>query len=412
MRLTLAVTSSGGRSRHLSGIGQFILWVYLIGSGMVGHSEAAEWSVLPSIGVKGVYNDNLLLTPLPHDATYGYWISPAAEFAGKTERLEVSGKVASDFVTYYGGEETTFTNVFLPLSVRYKTDKDLLGFTGGFTRDNTLMSELFNTGVVVRFTQRNQWNANPSWTRSLTEKLSLQSSFQFTNTTYESGLRLGLVDYQLLGGSVGMMYQATEKDQVQLTGMYTQFRTTNSPSGFKANLPGVMMTLTHAFTESLLGTAFGGPRFIGTTTLAASGSIKTEDMVWVYGASLTKQFENGSLQVNAGRDVVPSGFGLLIQTDRVGVSASYNPSETITTGLEAHGYLVSGATRLSTGGTFTEQRYLGVTPKVAWKFLEWWKLEASYTYGWRDIDTFVTPATSNATMLMLTYYPPKLAFSN
>ena len=87
-----------------------------MGFGMVCQSEAAEWSLLPSIGVKGVYNDNLLLTPLPHEATYGYWVSPAAEFAGKTERLEVSGRVAADFVSYYGGEETQFTNVFLPLT--------------------------------------------------------------------------------------------------------------------------------------------------------------------------------------------------------------------------------------------------------------------------------------------------------
>jgi len=62
---------------------------------MVCQSEAAEWSVLPSIGVKGLYNDNLLLTPLPHNATYGHWVSPAAEFAGKTERLEASGRVAA-----------------------------------------------------------------------------------------------------------------------------------------------------------------------------------------------------------------------------------------------------------------------------------------------------------------------------
>ena len=33
-----------------------------------------------------------------------------------------------------------FTNLFLPLTLRYKTETDLLGFTGGFTRDNTLMS--------------------------------------------------------------------------------------------------------------------------------------------------------------------------------------------------------------------------------------------------------------------------------
>ena len=65
---------------------------------------AAEWSLVPSMSTKGVYNDNLLLTPLPTDSTYGYWISPAVEFAGKTERLEVSSKAALDFVDYYGGE--------------------------------------------------------------------------------------------------------------------------------------------------------------------------------------------------------------------------------------------------------------------------------------------------------------------
>ncbi|MEP6602086.1 MAG: hypothetical protein ABJB49_09805, partial [Nitrospirota bacterium] len=177
---------------------------------MLCQSEAAEWSLLPSIGVKGVYNDNLFLTPLPHDATYGYWVSPAAEFAGKTERLEVSSRVAADFVSYYGGQENRFTNLFLPLTLRYKTETDLLGFTGGYTRDNTLISELLTTVVVLGFTQRNQWNANPTWTRSLTDKLSLQSSLQFSDTTYENGLSLGLIDYQLFGGSGGLLYQLTE----------------------------------------------------------------------------------------------------------------------------------------------------------------------------------------------------------
>lgn len=373
---------------------------------------AAEWSIVPSIGVKGVYNDNLLLTPLPHEATYGYWISPAAEFVGKTERLEVSGKVATDFVSYYGGEETTFTNIFLPLSIRYKTEKDILGFTGGFTRDNTLMSELLTTGVVVRFTQRNQWNASPTWAHSLTEKLSVQSSLQFTDTTYEDGLRLGLVNYQLLGGSGGLLYQLTEQDQVQLTGIYTSFHTTNTPSGFRATFPGAMMTVTHAFTESLTGTAFGGPRFISATTQMSGGNFKAQETVWVYGASLAKQFESGSIQVSAARDIIPSGFGLLIQTDRVTLSGSYKISETLTASMDANGYLVTGATRTSSGGFFPKQHYATLSPKLAWNFLEWWRLEAAYTYGWREVENFFTPATSNAAMLMLTYYPPKLALSN
>ena len=378
---------------------------------MLCQSEAAEWSLLPSIGVKGVYNDNLLLTPLPHDAAYGHWVSPAAEFAGKTERLEVSGRVAADFVSYYGGEQNNFTNIHLPLSVRYKTEKDLLGFTGGFIRDNTLISELLTTGLVLRFTQRNQWTANPSWTRSITEKLSAQSSFQLSDTTYEDGVRLGLVDYQLLGGSGGLLYQLTEQDQIQLSGSYVNFHTTNAPLPFRAGFPGVNLSLTHAFTETLTGTAYGGPRFVSSTTQTVSDNIKAQSTVWLFGASLAKKFESTSIQVNVDRDIVPSGFGLLIQRDRAGLTVSHDLSETLAASFNGSGYLVSGITERPTGGAFPENRYVYLTPKIVWKFLEWWKLELSYTYGRREADG-LNPAMSNGTMFMLTYYPPKLALSN
>lgn len=372
---------------------------------------AAEWSLLPSIGVKGVYNDNLILTPLPHNETYGFWVTPAAEFAGKTERFEVSSRTAVDFVSYYGGEETQYTNVFLPLTLRYKTEKDLLGFSGGFTRDNTLMSELLTTGVVLRFTQRNQWTANPSWTRSITEKLSVQSGFQLNDTTYDNGLSLGLVDYQLFGGSGGLLYQLTEQDQIQLTGSYVNFHTTNSPSPFRASFPGVNLSLTHAFTETLTGVVHGGPRFVSSSTQTVADNIKAQNTVWLFGASLTKKFESTSIQVNMDRDIVPSGFGLLIQRDRAGLTVSHDLTETLMASFNGSGYLVSGITEGAQGG-IPDSRYFNLTPKVAWKFSEWWKVDVSYTYGWRDTDNSIDSASSNGTMCMLTYYPPKLAFSN
>jgi hypothetical protein len=379
---------------------------------MVCQSEAAEWSLLPSIGVKGVYNDNLLLTPLPHDATYGYWVSPAADFAGKTERLEVSSRVAADFVSYYGGQESRFTNLFVPLTLRYKTETDLLGFTGGFTRDNTLMGELLDTGLVLRFTQRNQWTANPSWTRRITEKLSVQSSSQLNDTTYENGLSLGLVDYQLLGGSGGLLYQLTEQDQIQLTGSYATFYTTNAPLPIRASFPGANLSLTHAFTETLTGTAYGGPSFVSSTSQTGGDSIKAQSTVWLFGGNLTKKFESTTVQVSGSRNIVPSGFGLLIQTDRAGFTVSHDLTEALTASFDGAGYSVSGVTQRATGGTFPESRFFSATPKIAWKFLEWWKLELSYTYRHREVDGFSDPAMSNGTMFMLTYFPPKLAFSN
>ena len=379
---------------------------------MASPSEAAEWSLLPSIGVKGLYNSNLLLTPRPHDATYGYWTSPAAEFAGKTERLEVSGRIAADFVSYYGGQQNNFTNIHAPATIRYTTEKDVLGFTGGFNRDNTLMSELLTTGVVLSFTQRNQWTANPSWTRRITEKLSFQSAGQLSDTTYENGLHLGLVDYQLFGGSGGLLYQMTEQTQIQLSGSYVNFHTINAPSPFRASFPGVNLNLTHAFTETLSGTIYGGPRFVSSSTQTISETIKAQDTVWLFGATLDKKFDRTSVQLNVDRDIVPSGFGLLIQRDRAGLSVSHDLTETLAASVNGSGYLISGVTNRAQGGTFPESRYFYLTPKIAWKFLDWWKAELSYTYGWRDVDGFSDPAMSNATMFMLTYYPPKLAFSN
>jgi hypothetical protein len=384
-----------------------LLW--LLGSGMAYQSEAAEWSLSPSIGVKGVYNSNLLLTPLSHHDTYGYWVTPATELSGKTERLDVSSKLAADIVGYFGGEDRQFTNVFAPLSMRYRTEKDLFGFNGGFIRDNTLLGELQSTGVVLQFAQRNQWTFNPTWTRTVTDRLSAQSSVQLSDTTYETAR---LADHRVMGGSGGLQYQVTERDQVQLSGSYTDFRTTDSPFPFQANFPGINMSLTHAFDESLTGTVYGGPRFLSSATQTPVGSIVANETVWLAGASMMKKFERAVVKVTFARDLSPSGFGLLIQTNRGEVSGTYDVSETLTCGLNVVGMLTTGKAGTAIGGNFPESRYVSMTPTVTWQFLEWWRAEVSYMFRWRDTDTAISSAESHATTLMVTYSPPHLSFSH
>ncbi len=363
------------------------------------------------MSTKGYYSSNLLLTPFPHQATYGYWLSPSAEFAGKTERLEVSGKATLDFVDYYGGEPNRFTNIFLPLSVRYRTETDDMGFTGGFTRDNTLMGELRTTGLVLQFTQRNLWTANPTWTRKLTETVAIQGAVQFSNATYDNGLRLGLVDYQVIGGSLGLLYHMTERNDIQVSGTYGNFQTSNAPFGLRVNFPGAMMSATHAFTETLKATTYVGRRFLHSATHIDGVERTSSGAVWVYGADLTQQFERASLQFSVTRDILPSGFGILLRTDRAGVRATYNLSETLTVSLDTFGYLTTGASPRANGGTISDTRLVTSTPGITWKFSEWWSLDASYTYQWFDMKNFPQPVMANTMMVMLTYYPPKLAFS-
>jgi hypothetical protein len=220
--------------------------------------------------------------------------------------------------------------------------------------------------LVVGFTQRNQWTANPSWTRSITEKLSFKSSLQLNKTTYENGLRLGLVDYELLGGTGGLLYEVTERDRIELSGSYVNFYTTDTPTPFRASIPAVNLSLTHAFTETLVGTTYGGPNFVDSTTRMGSDNIKNQSIVWMFGASLAKKFESTSIQVSLKRNIVPSAFGFMFQTDSVGVTISHDLSEALSASFSGSGFIVSSIT-----GTFPDSTYFYANPKIAWKFLEW-----------------------------------------
>ncbi|NOU09298.1 MAG: hypothetical protein HOO98_04660 [Nitrospira sp.] len=362
------------------------------------------------------------MTPRPLPSAYGYWVSPAAEIAAKTERLEVSSRIAADFVGYYGGAEVDrkFTNIFVPLSAQYRTEKDVLGFTGGFTRDNTLLSELQATGVALDFTQRNQWAANPTWMRRLTEKLSVQMGGQFSYTTYEGGDNSRLVDYRLVGSSGGVLYQLTERDQIQLTGSYTDFQTLNSKVSIRATFPGVVISLSHLFSESLKGTVYGGPKFVSAATEVNNSSVSaTQTTVWVAGGSITQQFERAVIQASIARDLAPSGFGLLIETNRAEVTGSYKLTETVTCTLNVVGALTSGKTEMANGIPFPDRRYISVRPAMAWKFHEWWEAEVSYMYRWQEFDlpstsvlNVLTTAQSQGATFMVTYSPPKISFSH
>lgn len=387
---------------------------------VTGQGWAAEWSVQPSLATKGFYNSNLVLNSAQDKGTAGYGVTPGVEFAGKTERFEASGQVAADFIGYFGGVQDVngvgdgnkqITNVFVPLKVNYKTEKDLLSFTGGFARDNTLLTELQTTGVALNFTQRNLLTANPTWTRRLTEQLSLRAGARFSYAAYERDLIGGsnqrLVDNRLVGGSGGVLYQLTERDQLELIGSYTEFRTLDTVFPVRASFPGVMMSVTHAFDESLAGTIYGGPKFLSSTT---EGRDTLSDLVWVGGATASKRFERAEIEVSVSRDLMPSGFGLLIVTNRAEITGSYAMSETLTCSVNVVGALADPKTESATGAAFRQRRYASVRPAISWKFSEWWQAELSYMYRWRDLES-VPSTQSHAATLMFTYYPPKLSFS-
>ncbi|MDN5940388.1 MAG: hypothetical protein L0H94_00780 [Nitrospira sp.] len=368
----------------------------------------AEWSVEPSVSAKGEYNSNLLLRPGAQKGTYSHWISPGAKFAGSTESWKVSGKAASDFVQYYGGIESTITNLYFPLTAQYRGERSTWGLDGGFTRDPTLRGELLETGVVLSFTQRDLWNVAPTWTYNLTESLSLQSGYRFLDATYENGLRLGLVDYQVHNGNAGVSYRLNETDSVQISGIYSEFL---APQGnnLVSDTFGAQLSGSHALSERTTLTAGGGPRFLSNRVGTGVASLHDSTTAWVYNAKLTTKTERTKMALEISSQILPSGFGLLIQTDRVEATVAHELTENITISLDGSAYLVNGILSSPASRQFSENRYVRVTPAIAWRMNEWWTVTGSYTYSQRDVADFNQLGISNAARVMITYSPSKLS---
>jgi hypothetical protein len=382
--------------------------VMLVSGSLRGEAGAAEWSADPSLSVKGMYNSNLLLFN-GNNEVWGHWVSPGLKFKGSTESLEVEGNVKSDFVKYYGGTDRSLTNLYFPLRTSYRQDRYTFGFEGGFTRDNTLQSELQQTGLVLGFTQRSLWNAMPSFTVGITERLSWQSGYQFTDVQYKDGARFGLVNYQVQGGTTRITYNLRERDQVQLTGEYSSF---SIPSRMQdSSYYGAQGGWTHDFGHEMTGSISGGVRFVTSTEDFSGGSLSAHETVWVYKGTLRKRFERATIQIDGSREINPSGFGRLLQTDRVGGSLSHNLTEALTVSLNGNLYFVSGIITEGSGGSFPHQRYSSISPSASWKFSQWWTLDVAYTYAERAVDSLNQWNFANSTFVMLTYGGPKWSVS-
>ena len=371
-------------------------------------AQAAEWSAEPSLAVKGEYNSNLTLSRIPGEV-WGHWVSPSVRFAGSTERFEVSGKAAGDFITYYGDQNRSLTNGFFPVVARYSTERDVFTLDGSFVRDNTLRSELQQTGVVLGFTQRNLISMSPSWSRSVTENLSLQLGYQFTSATYENGRSLGLFDYNVNGGNLGVSYKLSEGDDVHLTASYTKLDVTDA--GLKSGNAGGTLSVTHVFSEATTVTAFGGPRFLDQTQTVGNRSFSSNQLVWTFGGSIRTKWEDARASLDGGQEVNVSGLGVLLKTNRLGATVSKDLTEALTVSLAGQVFQVQALPVQGGSAQAAETRLISATPAVTWKLNEWWVLEASYSYVDRKVDVSNDFFHGNSTFLKLTYNMPKLSIS-
>jgi hypothetical protein len=167
------------------------------------------------------------------------------------------------------------------------------------------------------------------------------------------------------------------------------------------------MSLTHFFTDTIKASVTTGPQIVSTGIQVGAVHPRDTQVVWVANGTIRKQWTDGYVELVGGRQINPSGFGLLIRTDRVGINMAKDLTETLTASLSAQMFFASSVTSSVAPIPLPTSRYVNVMPMLRWQFDQWWAVDVAYTYGRRDFDSLNQAGVAHATTVMLSYSPPK-----
>jgi hypothetical protein len=389
-------------------------------------SRAAEWSIEPSVDLRGEYNDNFELTSGPHSTVWGLILSPDVKFSGTTETFNVTGGLRVNLNRYFGEQGLDTTDYISSLRSTYKTERDVWGLNVDAVRDSTLVSELFETGVALARRQRTRLAANPSWSRSLTEATAIIASYSYSDVHYADTGDTSLIDYSDQTATVGFQSNLSERDVASLTAYYDRYET--KPSQSLATTYGIQAGYDCAFSETLHGNLVVGARqtrstvsaqalvcdgpifsgiCLGNLTLLTETQSETSTG-WTLLAALDKKWETAQLSARLSREINPSGVGALVETDRAGIFWNHQWSPTVSYSVDAAIYQSRYVGNIVSG---SDSRYYHIEPRVSWKITEWWTLTGGYSYSHTKSTSSPLEASANVVYLVLNYTWPKLSVS-
>lgn len=389
-------------------------------------THAAEWFVTPKISTRAGYNDNLTITTQPHNGVEELDLIPEAFFGRKTETSGITGQARFDARRYWG-ESGLNTNDRL-LNLHMYDNGQRMGWTldGNITKDTTLQSELNATGLVLQRTPRLTRSVSPGWSYMLDEQTQLKLDYQYQDVRYPDQSTLLYQDYRINTLTAAISHQYSQRLQLFGNASLTSYRTTKNQLPFRGEINARYAVLevgaSYAFNETLSATAYAGVRRSRTTiqeqlplfyigpypVFGPPQDVTATNIGSAFNASIQKRFQTGAVSANLSRQIQPTGYGGLIETDRVTLSANHRLSPRFSDAMSIGLYQTKA---VSSNVSNLDRTFIRLEPSFTWRLSRWWNLQGSYRYARQRYKNQSQVATQNAVYVTLAYTWPKITSS-
>lgn len=364
--------------------------------------QAAEVSLSPSISIRGEYNDNIDFTRTFKIDDYLTRITPGLDAEYKTDRVFFKGHGALAVIRYLEEDRRNTEYHDYRITGAFKaTERLTLEGRGSFTKDETLESELEETGLVTVVGDRTRYHGGGGISYYVTERFETRLDFDHNQTDYESA---SYVDYTSDTLSLTFMRQMeNEKDTITLKPVYSTYDSDAS----KVDNYALYLGWARSLTETWQLSCFIGARYTETDYFYVKSAlvydpsllpdtpyrliserVEENDKSWggVADVSITKTGETYSGVVGYARDLTYTSQGDPIERDKFYLNGSRRITERLSLGLSGSAY------QSKSDGKFRQEdsRHMELGASLRYRFTQTCSLSSGYNYSYHKDKTLST----------------------
>jgi len=345
------------------------------------HVMAADVTILPSLALKGEYNDNIFYDRTNEIDDYIGHVIPALEFGYVSELLDLKANADIDFLYYSDQTDLDTENQFYELGFGYQIfERWRISGDGSYRKDTTLDSYLEETGRVnVREDLRN-YTAKGGLSYEITERSDIDIHYDYSKTDFELD---SSTDHER--HTVELSYNNTLKNNLDIISLQPSYSHRNSYGSLgnidvsEADTYTLALAWTHHFNETLRLESKIGGRY----TEQSYNDGRQDDDNWgvVANINLSKTAFKYSVLWGYSRDQATNINGDEIEVDRIYGALNRQITERLEFRIYGTLYFSRLDAQANTDNTYEDRRFFEITPLLNYLITENHYLELAYSYS-------------------------------
>jgi len=362
----------------------------LLGAGGAAHLHAAEWSLQPLFSWSTDFDDNRELEPGTAGSEQAI-LSADFRLQRAMENLQLSLEPHVDVRRYSDSIYGPGNDRSVAAGLSWTGERAQLTFNASIADQNTLSTELLETGLIDTNTRRRLELANGELDLSRTEKRVFFTQLSYLGSAYSGNQQAEeqLPGYKYASAASGERFILSEHYTFSVSAFGDLLH--SEQAGDSSHEAGLQAEINYSHSEltsfdlqvgesrrSLAGATYNltEPGQAGVIRLTVPGSSGTGTNI---SASFNHNFELSSVQLNYTRSLVPYGNGLLVERQQATAAAKHSLSPVLDADFTILRVQNSNATvQARVDRRFYENALVGLN----WKMGETWTLRSEAGTSW------------------------------